>query len=584
VNSNRTRFAVFGTALFAAGACACSLLGLDNVDAGLCTASTEASLCSDLNTAAHTEGQCFVFRCSKTGNGCERLPRDRDGDGAPDATTCAGNFGNDRLDCDDSDPLIHPAGLDPANPPKELCDGLDNDCDGQVDENASGPAPQAIDLPKMGGAAAGALVPLLAATGSTPETAPWLTLTQDRLNGGATKAVVNLGEHPMHFRLPVLTRGNNASGCPFEDNVIDNCDVRDMSVAVAGDQCVAAAINGVGRGKGQLRIGPCNVRDDQQLEIVQEPTNSNVALGVDGPCPTSGHSGAIRPSIATLSDAEGAQAMVLWIGSAPSTVDTACSKLEPAASIHALGLWVHRTSSGSSHVVASDRGQSLELPHKTESSARPALIAWQHSGTSGYVSGYAGEEGTLVLQPWPALSAVATPTDGLISPSPCVVPMSDTAPVTDVALATGSAMTAGPLLVGVAVQTGCDDKKKLFLQEFSLDAHANECTLRAELLIGAADADNEIRAPSAVIYDAKSRSWLVAWVERGSTSDVLRAKRVKSSQGKLEVVTNVVLLRADSDALSSPVLFLEGNAISWVIVNQVTATLFVGGSLCPPSY
>ncbi len=48
---------------------------------------------------------------------------DDDRDGYPDEG-CGGN------DCDDRDPFNHPGGI-------ELCDGLDNDCDGTVDEDAT---------------------------------------------------------------------------------------------------------------------------------------------------------------------------------------------------------------------------------------------------------------------------------------------------------------------------------------------------------------------------------------------------------------------------------------------------------------
>jgi hypothetical protein len=47
-------------------------------------------------------------------------PTDLDGDGFPAAE-----------DCDDANPLVGPAA-------PEICDGLDNDCDGEVDEEGCG--------------------------------------------------------------------------------------------------------------------------------------------------------------------------------------------------------------------------------------------------------------------------------------------------------------------------------------------------------------------------------------------------------------------------------------------------------------
>ena len=63
--------------------------------------------------------------------GCSEPPPatsrcDQDGDGyLANSKKCKGN------DCDDSDPLIHPGAA-------ELCDGLDNNCDGAIDNGLSG--------------------------------------------------------------------------------------------------------------------------------------------------------------------------------------------------------------------------------------------------------------------------------------------------------------------------------------------------------------------------------------------------------------------------------------------------------------
>jgi hypothetical protein len=60
---------------------------------------------------------------------------DTDGDGYGDAAvsqifclTCGEGFVADNTDCDDADPAVRPGAT-------EICDGVDNNCDGQIDEN-----------------------------------------------------------------------------------------------------------------------------------------------------------------------------------------------------------------------------------------------------------------------------------------------------------------------------------------------------------------------------------------------------------------------------------------------------------------
>ncbi len=63
--------------------------------------------------------ECTIDTCSPVRDACEHVPVDRDEDG-DGVSACAG-------DCDDADPTVWPGA-------PELCDGLDQSCDGRVDE------------------------------------------------------------------------------------------------------------------------------------------------------------------------------------------------------------------------------------------------------------------------------------------------------------------------------------------------------------------------------------------------------------------------------------------------------------------
>jgi len=99
--------------------------GVDNdcdgeVDEGCTPIPPECA--ADGDCSVHNS-ECLIFRCVATR--CFAYERDDDGDGY---SLCGGLPEGQHYDCNDSDPAIYPGA-------PEICDRLDNDCDGMVDED-----------------------------------------------------------------------------------------------------------------------------------------------------------------------------------------------------------------------------------------------------------------------------------------------------------------------------------------------------------------------------------------------------------------------------------------------------------------
>jgi MYXO-CTERM domain-containing protein len=103
--------------------------------------------CDDTDPLVNPDG---VETCDGVDNDCDAITDegiDGDGDGVwPDTVECQATYGDlGALDCDDNDDTIFPA-FDGADAAPELCDLLDNDCDGLIPEDADDDAfPNADD-------------------------------------------------------------------------------------------------------------------------------------------------------------------------------------------------------------------------------------------------------------------------------------------------------------------------------------------------------------------------------------------------------------------------------------------------------
>lgn len=101
--------------------------GLDDDCDGLTDEGCEPELeCRTDEDCAHLNNECYIFRCYPAGE-CFPIERDDDGDGY--GVDCGVTSGRD---CNDHNPAVHPDAT-------ELCDSVDNDCDGETDEGCEPP-------------------------------------------------------------------------------------------------------------------------------------------------------------------------------------------------------------------------------------------------------------------------------------------------------------------------------------------------------------------------------------------------------------------------------------------------------------
>jgi hypothetical protein len=124
----------------------CTFSGLDQFERETCE---DDACCADLNVSMPSGDVCSTWQQDAITGYCDLSARDDDGDDHP-AAECAVEL----ADCDDTDGARYPGAT-------EICDGIDQSCDGVIDENANGivaaaPFPLDEDTDHVEAASAGA--------------------------------------------------------------------------------------------------------------------------------------------------------------------------------------------------------------------------------------------------------------------------------------------------------------------------------------------------------------------------------------------------------------------------------------------
>jgi hypothetical protein len=301
------------------------------------------------------EGDCLIYQCRSDGKGCEKRARDKDGDGVPDKATCgdAGGEVDADLDCDDRDLAILPdAG--------ESCDGVDNDCDGVIDEDV--------------------LDGRFVAVPERPLDAPPADLAYSASPDGLLDLVVRYqgGLPALELKQQMSIRVDTGSNCETQGEEIEGCTFAEVAFASMGTAAILAGVNTTGCATGQIRVG---ASFDRKTFTWQHTADSALRFGVDSRLDDAhracnGGRGARELSAALLSEANRYQGLLLW-----REVDVRL-RTPPPAPLRGI-LFDLTSEEGRQRVVTPDNERS-ELIWDAVGLERAAVVVWPAPDSGGY--------------------------------------------------------------------------------------------------------------------------------------------------------------------------------------------------------
>ncbi len=403
----------------AATAClaGCSLSGLDDFDIPECTVNAD---CAALNEAKGIrEEACEAFQCRRDGVGCELRPRDMDDDGYLDRV-CTGRadvMGNAGPDCDDGEPLAHPEGA-------ESCDGIDNDCDGIIDEGVAPELEATATLNVVSG-------DVRVVFGDVTADDPWISVAAKSAGARLSRVRSDTPEtaaQSLQFGYIAEqnepdTKAYDVGSCPNPGGGTSTCSFAEVAATAFGERAgeesegtntgrsVVVAVNTMGCAHGQVRIGYSNGNEDVLLH--GPAVHSNLFEGVDvddDGCTGGSRDGAKRGArgvnVAGLAADEGRefpQALSGWLADSQSEHVT-CGGSEVAVEV--LGVWLESTSNREDVFWTNGTNDGRpEALGTTVGDGRPSVLAVDGKQGAGYFVAYGAAEGGIALHFVPAFAS-----------------------------------------------------------------------------------------------------------------------------------------------------------------------------------